>query len=89
MRRTPTARRLRKTYTLSSEAVAVIEQERKDRRLQSASSALEALLKDGARQRQMAKVAASIANYYDSLSEEQTEEDRRWAVFAESQFPLE
>lgn len=89
MRRTATARRLRKTYTLSSEAVAVIEQERKDRRAQSASSALEALLKDRARQRQMAKAAASISNYYDSLSEDEMKEDRLWGAFAESQFPLE
>ena len=83
------ARKIRKTYTLSSEAVAVIEQERKERHVQSASSALEAMLKDRAAQRQMAKAASAISNYYDSLSEDEMKEDRLWGAFAESQFPLE
>lgn len=89
MRKKASVRKVRKTYTLSSEAVAVIELERKERHDQSASSALEALLKDRARQRQMAKAAASISHYYDSLSEDEMKEDRLWGAFAESQFPLE
>jgi hypothetical protein len=41
------------------------------------------------RQGQMAKIAASISDYYDSLSEREMEEDRLWGAFAENQFPLE
>jgi hypothetical protein len=89
MRRSNPSRKLRKTFTLSAEAVAIIEQERKARRSQSASSALDALLKDRSRQRQMTKIAASISNYYDSLSEEEIKENELWGEFAESQFPLE
>jgi S-methylmethionine-dependent homocysteine/selenocysteine methylase len=89
MRRQAPERKLRKTYTLSAKAVAVIEQEKKARRTQSASSALEALLRDRSCQQQMARVAASISDYYDSLSEEQMKEDQRWGAFAETQFPLE
>jgi hypothetical protein len=37
----------------------------------------------------MAKVAASVSNYYDSLSEEEMKESELWGAFAESQFPLE
>jgi len=37
----------------------------------------------------MERIAASISNYYDSLSEEEMNEERLWGAFAESQFPLE
>ncbi|HEY6248943.1 MAG TPA: hypothetical protein VI685_03220 [Candidatus Angelobacter sp.] len=80
---------MRKTYTLSSEAVAILEEERKERQVESSSSALEEILKEHRRQRQMANIAASISKYYDSLSEEEMNEDRLWGAFAESQFPLE
>lgn len=80
---------MRKTYTLSSEAVAIIEEEKRRFQAESASSALEALLQERQSQRQMEKIAASISNYYDSLSETEMEEDRLWGAFAESQFPLE
>lgn len=94
MRRSPSAvkltkRKLRKTYTLSSEAVAILEEERKERQAESTSSALEEMLQERRRQKQMAKMAASISKYYDSLSEEEMKEDQLWGAFAESQFPLE
>lgn len=82
-------RKLRKTYTLSSEAVATLEEERKERGVESTSSALEEMLKERRRQKQMANIAASISKYYDSLSAEEMNEDRLWGAFAESQFPLE
>lgn len=82
-------RKLRKTYTLSSEALAILEEERKERHVESTSSALEEILKERGRQKQMANIATSISNYYDSLSEEEMNEDRLWGAFAESQFSLE
>jgi len=82
-------RKLRKTYTLSSEAVAILEEERKERHAESTSSALEEMLTERRRQKQMEKIAASISHYYDSLSEEEVNEERLWGAFAESQFPLE
>jgi hypothetical protein len=82
------ARKERKTYTLSSEAIAIIEAEKKERRTDSASSALEELLKEARRQKEMAKVAASISSYYDSLSDEEVKEQKLWGQFAETQFPL-
>ena len=41
--------------------------------------------------KQMAAIAASISRYYDSLTDEEVEELRRWGQFSESQansFPL-
>lgn len=32
---------------------------------------------------------AAISAYYDSLSDEEREDNKRWGEFAESQFPLE
>jgi hypothetical protein len=40
-------------------------------------------------QEQMAKIAESSAKYYDSLSEEEMNEDQIRGAFSESQFPLE
>lgn len=87
MRRSALARKERKTYTLSSEALAILEAERKERRASSTSAALEELLKEKRQQREMAEVAASVTRYYDSLSEDEIQENRRWAEFAASHFP--
>ena len=54
----------------------------------SAFRILSTLLMEKRAERQMAKIAASITHYYDSLSEEEMEEDQVWGAFAESQFPL-
>lgn len=37
----------------------------------------------------MAKIAEAVSKYYDSLSEEEMNEDRLWGAFAERQLPLE
>jgi hypothetical protein len=89
MKRSALARKERKTYTLSSEAIAILENERKERQANSASAALEELLKERRQQREMAEFAASVTRYYDSLSDEEIEEERLWGQFAESQFPRE
>ena len=88
MRRKGPARKVRKTYTLSREAVAILEAEKKRLRAESASSALEEILKERYRQNQMERMADAITHYYDSLSEEAVNENRLWGMFAVSQFPL-
>ena len=79
----------RRTYTLSREAVSILKAEQRKRHARSASAALEELLKDRRRQEEMAAVAVSISNYYDSLSEDEITEGRLWGQFSESQFPLD
>ena len=87
MKRSALARKERKTYTLSSEALAILENEKKERHFSSASAALEELLKEKRQQREMAEVAASVTRYYDSLSDDEVQEEKLWGQFAESQFP--
>ena len=89
MRRKTVARKIRKTYTLSHEAIEILETERKQRKADSASSALEEMLQERRQQKQMEKIANAITHYYDSLSEEEMNEDRLWGEFAVGQFPLE
>ena len=80
-------RKLRKTYTLSVEAIAILEEERKERQAKSISSTLEEILTEQRGQRHMKRMAASISKYYDSLSDNEVNEERLWGAFAESQFP--
>ncbi len=87
MKRSAQSSKERKTYTLSSEALTILENERKERHLSSASAALEELLKERRQQREMADFAASVTRYYDSLSEEEIEQDRCWGEFAARNFP--
>jgi hypothetical protein len=41
------------------------------------------------RQKESAKIAASVSAYYDSLSEKEMNEQQLWGRFSESQFPIE
>ena len=82
-------RKQRRTFTLSPEVIAIIEAEKRERQVESASSVVEDLLKEGHRQKELADVAASISSFYDSLTNEQAEEQRLWGEFAESQLPSE
>ena len=89
MKRTTLARKERRTYTLSSEALAILEVEKKERHARSASAALEELLKDLRSRKEMADAAASISRYYDSRSENEAREEQLWGQFSERQFSLE
>ena len=88
-RRIRTSRKLRKTYTLTEEAVSILEAERKARKAVSSSSALEQLLRERQRENETQQIAASVTNYYDSLSNEDLQEQNLWGEFARSQFPPE
>jgi hypothetical protein len=35
------------------------------------------------------KIDAAISSYYDSLTDEERDENSRWGEFAENQFPLD
>jgi hypothetical protein len=80
-------RKARKTFTLSRKAVDFLEAEKRRRGRRSASMVLEEIIDDQRRRGHPSNVDATISAYYDSLSEEEREENRRWGEFAESQFP--
>ena len=84
-----TARKEKKTYSLSPESIRFVECVRKERHRESASSALEELIQEKKMEAERIRMDASISSYYDSLSDEDREQNRAWGAFAESQFPKE
>lgn len=83
------ARKARKTFSLSSEAVRYLEAVRKGKQARSISSVLEDLIRQRREAEEMDRISASIAGYYDSLTDDQAAGDRAWGQFSESQFPTE
>jgi hypothetical protein len=79
----------RKTYTLDSELVDYLEIVRQERNADSASSALEQILRESRRRRQMQQLNSSISDYYDALPSADRKADESWGEFSESQFPSE
>lgn len=76
----------RKTYTLDPELVSYLETFRRERNAESASSALEEILRESKRRRQLQKLESSISDYYDAYPESDRKEDTAWGEFSESQF---
>jgi hypothetical protein len=79
----------RKTYTLDPELVDYLEIVRQERNAESASSALEQILRESRRRRQMQQLNSSISDYYDALPPADRKADESWGEFSESQFPSE
>ena len=84
-----TAKKMRKTFTLSRESMMVLKEIEKEKHAPSASAALDEILQEKRREREQACHQASITAYYDTLSDAQMEEDAAWGRIAESEFPLE
>jgi hypothetical protein len=80
--RSRTQVKTKKSFTLSPEALAFLEQVRKKRRAESASAALEEILQAARR----ASVEQSVADYYSGLSGEDRAEQAEWGKFALSEF---
>ncbi|MBZ5521482.1 MAG: hypothetical protein LAP21_04415 [Acidobacteriia bacterium] len=74
---------------LSRDAVDFLESERSKRGGESASLVLEEIIHECRKRQDTKNVDAKISAYYDSLSNEEREEDKRWGEFAESQFPVD
>jgi len=89
MRPATSARKAKKTFSLSRESVKYLESLRRGKGAKSVSSVLEELIRQQRQAGEMKKISASITSYYDSLTDAQVAEDRAWGQFAESQFPTE
>ena len=81
-----TVRKAKKSYTLSIESVAFLEEMRKRRRAGSISSILEEILQEVRRTHQRAALNRAVSDYYDSISDENVKEQAAWGEFALSQF---
>ena len=79
------ARKERKTFTLSRDSIRYVKEVCRERSAPSESSALEEILAESRRAREMTEIESSIANYYDSISDEERSANRAWGEFAESQ----
>lgn len=88
MGRSAVVRKEKKTFSLSRDAVSYLENARKAER-KSSSEILEELIREKKLAAEQERISASIRGYYDSLSEEEREENRAWGQFSESQFPSE
>lgn len=89
MPQSPSARKARKTFSLSRESVSYLESLRKARNGKSISSVLEDLIRQRRESEEMKRISASVTRYYDSLTTEEVAEDRAWGDFAATQFPSE
>jgi hypothetical protein len=69
-----------RTFSLSNDVIAVLENYRKKQKLESVTAALEQIV----RQWKKSDVAAQFTAYYDSLSDEEIEQDEAWGKFSES-----
>jgi hypothetical protein len=83
------ARKEKKTYSLSRESIEFVERVKRERRRESASSALEELIQEKKMEAERSRMDASISSYYDSLTDEDREQNRAWGAFAESQLAKE
>ena len=82
-------RREKKTFTLSRESLKFLAMEQKKRGIESASAVLEQIIHESRCKANTGNIDAAISAYYDSVSGEEKEEDRRWGEFAETQFLLD
>jgi len=79
----------KKTYTLSRDSVGFLEETVREQRRKSISEVLDELIQEKKLAAERARIDASISAYYDSLTDEEREQNRAWGEFAESEFPRE
>ncbi len=89
MPRSNTARKAKKTFSLSRQSVMYLESLRKEKRSKSVSSVLEDIIRQQQQAKELERISASVTRYYDSLTPEEVAEDRAWGEFAATQFPSE
>jgi Arc/MetJ-type ribon-helix-helix transcriptional regulator len=77
------------SFSLSREAIDFLKSYVTAQHYNSSSEALDALLRGKRQELEKERIDASIAAYYDSLTDEERQEEAAWGKFAESQFPDE
>ena len=74
-----TARKLKRSFTLTPESVAFVAEMRKKRRANSDSEALDLLLRELMLEAKRRQLDAATKAYYDTASDEELAEQREWA----------
>ena len=82
MSQSATARKKQpKTFSLAEDVIDVLESYRKKEELDSLTAALEQIVREWRK----ADLAAQVAAYYDTLSDEEIAKEEQWGNFSESQ----
>jgi hypothetical protein len=82
-------RKAKKSFTLSVESVAFLEEMRQKSSAESTSAILEEILQAVRREEKRVATDRAMAEYYDSLSDEEVAEERQWGEFARRAFAIE
>jgi hypothetical protein len=82
-------RKIKKSFSISVESDAFIRKSCKERKSNSESETLDALLSELRAIRQQQAIEAAYTDYYDSLGDQEIAEERAWGMFAESQLAKE
>jgi hypothetical protein len=82
-------RKAKKSFTLSVESVAFLEEMRRKSNAESISGILEEILQAARREEKRAATDRAITEYYNSLSDEEVAEERQWGEFARRAFAIE
>ncbi|MGH9496574.1 MAG: hypothetical protein ACRD3B_16345 [Candidatus Sulfotelmatobacter sp.] len=77
------ARKAKKTFSLSQEAVSYLNDLAKQYR--STSEALDALIREKQAEAKKERISAGIRGYYDSMGDEEEAENKAWGEFVHSQ----
>jgi hypothetical protein len=77
----------KRTFSLSAASLAYLDALAKNYR--STSEALDILIRDRQEAAERERISASICSYYDSISEEEQEENRAWGEFVHSHLSSE
>jgi hypothetical protein len=78
--------KVEKTFRLSVEADAFLQRLREERHAESDSDALEALLSEQIEAEKLRAIEEATTKYYDSLTDEEVEEERAWGEFGAQQW---
>jgi hypothetical protein len=82
MSQSATARKKQpKTFSLAEDVIDVLESYRQKEELDSLTAALEQIVREWRK----ADLAAQVAAYYDTLSDEEIAKEEQWGTFSESQ----
>src|SRR5277367_5354577 len=76
-------RKIKKSFSISPESEAFIKKNSRERRIKSESETLDLLLRELIAVRQQHALNTAYQDYYDSLTDEESAENRAWGTFAE------
>jgi hypothetical protein len=75
-----TSRKIKRSFTLTPESVAFVAEARQRRQASSDSEALDLLLREAMLEVKRQELDAGIKAYYDSITDEERQEQLNWAV---------